>query len=106
MISILAHQVNKSVLVSMPSVSKDSKLLVCTLIGIEPSGLWLESNELVDTLAGAAAAEASKRAFVPFAQIAFLLEGSAVRPSTVEGAATSSPPKPRRNPRPPTGTRK
>jgi hypothetical protein len=107
MISKLAQQINKPVLVSMPSIFQDNPLLLCTLIDVETCGLWLESRELVDTLAGAAVAEASQVAFVPFTQIAFLMEGRVVPPSGIRGAPAATPSRPqgparaRRTPRKP-----
>jgi hypothetical protein len=96
MISMLGHQVNKPVLVSMPAIFRDGELLACTLIGIETSGLWLESSDLVNTLRADSAAESPKKIFVPFTQIAFLMEGPVAPPSGGTGAAPPSTPRPAR----------
>jgi hypothetical protein len=82
MISTLGHHLNKTLLVSIPSMFENGDPRACTLTGIEPSGLWLESREWSKLLPSG-----DKRAvthiFVPFAQIAYLLEPAPERKTEV-----------------------
>jgi hypothetical protein len=93
MINMLGHHVNKPVLVSIPSIFPDGEPQACTLIGIEPAGLWLESEELTRTLFPDTESEKVRKVFVPFAQIGYLVEGTTEPPvSSPLDKATSTPP--------------
>ena len=96
MISRLGHHLNKPVLVSMPPLFADGKPRSCKLIGIEPAGLWLENEDL--TRRAFPAADGSLAPiFVPFTQIAYVVEGAAALPIPAAGkdatSTASAPPK-------------
>lgn len=74
--NMLGHHVNKSVLVSVPSIFSDDDAHSCVLLGIEPSGLWLESEELTEALFAKTEMEGIRKVFIPFAQIRYLVEGT------------------------------
>ncbi len=74
MIHMLGHYLNKLVLVSIPSIFGDDTARACKLTGIEPSGLWLESEDFATTLLEHDDKRAAPHVFIPFHQIAFLLE--------------------------------
>jgi hypothetical protein len=76
MVNLLGNQVNKLILVSIPSVFKDDEPRLCKLIAIEPPGLWLEGADLNTTLFENARDRQSGAVFVPFSQIVYLLEGT------------------------------
>lgn len=72
----LAHFLNKTILVSLPALFGDEEPRLCTLIGIEPYGLWLQSEELIKDLRLADQAPpglTTVTAFFPFTQIAYVL---------------------------------
>jgi hypothetical protein len=73
-ISSLSHHINKIILISIPSIFEDNHPRACTLVGIEVSGLWLESPDLAEKLLHPDDKRAAASIFVPFAQIAYLLE--------------------------------
>jgi hypothetical protein len=99
MINRLGHHINKPVLVSMPSIFADEKPRACKLIGVEPAGLWLENEDLT-RMALPDADESLAPVFVPFTQIAYLVEGMTARPVPVAGNdATSTAPGPLRRER-------
>ena|ERR1700722_4077490 len=75
MINLLGNQVNKLILVSIPSIFKGDDPQLCRLIAIEPPGLWLASEELNGTLLANIKDRQSGAVFVPFSQIVYLLEG-------------------------------
>jgi hypothetical protein len=91
-VRILAHHVNKAVLVSIPPLFGNSAPQLCRLVGVEPGGLWLESEPL-----WRAAFPDSElplaMVFVPFAQIAYLIGAPVMPPPTAAGRAG----RPRRN---------
>jgi hypothetical protein len=74
MIHMLGHYLNKVVLVSIPSIFGDDTSRACKLTGIEPSGLWLESEDFAKALLHPDDKRAAPHVFIPFHQIAFLLE--------------------------------
>ncbi len=74
MIHMLGHYLNKLVLVSIPAIFGDDTARVCKLTGIEPSGLWLESEDFATTLLDHDDKRAAPHVFIPFHQIGFLLE--------------------------------
>ena len=99
MINMLGHHVNKLVLVSIPSIFADSEPHICKLVGIEPSGLWLESEDLTRTIFPNTESGPVKNVFIPFAQIAYLVEDTTTRPvPTPSHKSTATIPSgPRRN---------
>jgi hypothetical protein len=68
-----------ALLVSSHSLFSDKKLYVCTLVGLETGGLWLQINApgftLFQTDVNQASA-ANPNVFVPFAQIGYLLDST------------------------------
>jgi hypothetical protein len=80
MISALGQHLNKNVLVSIPTIFKDSRPRACVLMGIETSGLWLESRDLAERLLNHHDGKPVPPIFVPFTQVAFLLEPEVVVP--------------------------
>jgi hypothetical protein len=75
---------NKTILVSIPHLFHDERCRALTLLGAEPTGLWLQSDELAKKLLPEDRqiyASAGPVVFVPFAQIAGVL--------VVTGAPTS-----------------
>ncbi len=89
MVSRLGHSVNKAVLVSIPPIFSDVRPRDCRVIGLEPTGLWLESPDLW-RIAFPDAERPPGAVFVPFTHIAYLVEA---RP-----AAAAPPPSPRTDP--------
>jgi hypothetical protein len=84
----LANYFNKNILVLIPSFSDDPRPY--TLVGIEPSGLWLESEELqrkLHTSEKQQSSTATKAAFVPFAQISYVIDGTHILTPAQEAAA-------------------
>jgi hypothetical protein len=80
MINSLSHYLNRKLLVSMPSIFEDGRPRDCTLTGIEASGLWLESADLVQKLSEHHGHRPASSIFVPFAQIAFVADPGATTP--------------------------
>jgi hypothetical protein len=74
MISSLGHYLNKNLLVSLPSIFEDAEPRACTLSGIEASGLWLSSDDLAKRFLSPEERRVVTHIFVPFTQIAYLLE--------------------------------
>jgi hypothetical protein len=97
MVSALGHHLNKIVFVSIPSIFDDLEARACTLTGIEVSGLWLGSPDLVRILLHPDDKQASPSIFVPFAQIAYLLESGPIdrTPSPVRQKEVSTNPEKR-----------
>lgn len=86
----LANYFNKNILVLIPSFSDDKQPRLYTLVGIEPSGIWLESEELqrkLHTSEKQQSSTASKAVFVPFAQISYVLDGTHILTPAQESAA-------------------
>jgi hypothetical protein len=94
MINRLGHHVNKSVLVSLPSVFPDVALRACKLIAVEEGGLWLESEVLTETIFAGAEDGKEKQIFIPFAQIRCLVEDTSAPPvpSHLHKATAGIPP--------------
>jgi len=88
----MGQYVNLRVLVSMPALFQDGPL-TCKLIGAEPSGLWLESEELFERL-GLHPQQPS--VFIPFTQIAFVTEPPPDKHAAREGKGESRRPKTRK----------
>jgi hypothetical protein len=80
MINLLGQHLNKSVSVSIPIIFKDEASHACKLVGIEVSGLWLESEEFGSMLFPNLKESEPPRIFVPFGQILFLVEASGPKP--------------------------
>jgi hypothetical protein len=91
MISILGHYVNKPVLVSIPPLFADGQLRACRLIGVESGGLWLESEDFTK-LAFPNADRSAAKVFVPFTQIAYLVEGTTAPPVPLASKPTGKAP--------------
>jgi len=90
----LARYINKTVFVSIPTLFDDGECRPYTLMGVEISGLWLQSKELTDRLLSdedMGLAELDPVAFVPFAQIA-----GVVIATSLPGARPNPDPKPNR----------
>jgi hypothetical protein len=92
MIDMLGHYLNKSLLVSIPSIFGDDDPRACTLTGIEPSGLWLESEDFSKKLLHPDDKRARPHVFIPFHQIAYLLEATADAHGKPGGARTTEAP--------------
>jgi hypothetical protein len=71
---MLSNYVNKIVLVSTPFVFKEGDPCPCRLVAVETAGLWLESAELREKMLPNAEGRAEAAIFVPFTQIAYLVE--------------------------------
>lgn len=73
----LAQYLNRTILVSIPSLFEDRMCRYFKLIGAELNGLWLQSDELTNRLlsdeASAHIAQMEPVVFVPFAQIGAVL---------------------------------
>jgi hypothetical protein len=90
MVSILGYHVNKAVLVSIPPLFGNGEPRRCYLIGTEPGGLWLRCSDLSLTARFNEKPEAVT-VFVPFTQIAYLLEASAEASRDAVMTNTSGP---------------
>ena len=71
-VSMLGHYLNKAMLVSIPAIFGNAEPRLCQLVGIEPAGLWLESEDL-RRVAFPDAKPRSAATFVPFTQIAYVV---------------------------------
>lgn len=72
----LSQYFNKTLLVCIPFLFEDRQPRRFKLVGLEESGLWLESEELADPLQypeEAKSPEKTVAAFVPFSHIAFVM---------------------------------
>jgi hypothetical protein len=94
----LAHSLNKIVSISIPLLFDDKLPRLCTLVGTEAGGVWLQITDpnfkLFQTDKGRVS-PANPNVFVPFAQIAYLLEATTVDPASLSappasGASSSS----------------
>jgi hypothetical protein len=76
----LAQSLNRTVLVSIPGFFGDDKTRACTLVDVEPMGLWLACDELKDRIAPAYEISDAWNApiigFFPFAQILYVVDPS------------------------------
>jgi hypothetical protein len=76
----LAHSLNKIVSISIPLLFDDKLPRRCTLVGIEAGGVWLQiadPNFRLFQVDKDRVAPANPNVFVPFPQIAYLLENVA-----------------------------
>jgi len=96
----LVHSLNKIISVSIPSLFGDGMPHVCTLVGIETGGVWLQITDPGFRLFPAGenrARAANPNVFVPFAQIAYLLDSTTItnpKDRPAEQASKSSNPNP------------
>jgi hypothetical protein len=69
----ITQYLNKTILVSIPSLFEDGACRAYRLLGVEVQGLWLQSDKLIQRLASADTKDYESLApvvFVPFGQIA------------------------------------
>lgn len=110
----LGHSLNKAVSISVPLLFGDHLPHVCTLVGTDSGGIWLQipdpSFRLFQT-DKTRIAPAKPNVFVPFAQIAYLLDSTASAPpggpsgqpagqSSKPNAATKTRPKRKKKSKP------
>jgi hypothetical protein len=96
MLSIMSYHLNKQVLVSIPEILGDGEPRRCRLTGVEPFGLWLESEDL-SRIAFSSDERPLAMVFVPFTQIGYLVAASAAPPpAAIADPVVESPPQPRR----------
>jgi len=72
----LTRYINKSVYVSLPTLFEDGMCRAFTLLGVEITGLWLQSDELTKRLVPEHMSNLASLApvvFIPFAHIAGVL---------------------------------
>ena len=104
----LANFVQKTILISIPGLTKDDRLYPYKLVGIEADGLWIESPSLRSRLQSPPGGtdHGELAAFVPFAQILYVLCDAFVELDTNrrvlvshlrEAPRGSKPPEPDRN---------
>jgi hypothetical protein len=89
-----ARCLNKTIFVSIPALFEDVACRAYKLVGVEFSGLWLQSDELTHRLLSEDMKDIASMApvvFVPFTQIAGVLIATSVPPPK---ASEASPPKP------------
>jgi hypothetical protein len=88
---------NKAILVAIPALFGNAEARRCTLIAIEPFGLWLVSDDLIHALQPDAkhqkpkAAEAASAIFIPYNQIAALVPAPVEPPRTSAGLKPAKP---------------
>jgi hypothetical protein len=90
----LGHLLNKTVLVSIPTLFDDGACRSYKLLGVELHGLWLQSDDLSQRLLAdnqQVLVSASPVVFVPFAQIAGVLIPT-TSPTNLGSSGTQSPP--------------
>jgi hypothetical protein len=99
MANLLARLVNKLILLSLVSAAEEGASVVCTLVGIEPCGIWVVGDAVLETLDVDNSIDRRSRVFIPFAQIAYLMEPP-VKPlaevldtEVVPPPATEAPPR-------------
>lgn len=80
MISSLSHYLNRTLLISIPSIFEDGRPRPYILRGIEAPGLWLESEDLADKLLQLDKKLPTAPVFIPFFHIAYLVGQRANRP--------------------------
>ena len=88
----LGHSLNKVVSISSPSLFGDDLPRVCTLVGIEAAGVWLQIADPSFKLFQAdktRIAATKPNVFVPFAQIDYLLDSTSATSSGPSGQPTS-----------------
>ena len=101
----LTQYLNKTILVSIPSLFEDGACRAYRLLGVEVQGLWLHSEEMIQRLGSADTKDYESLApvvFVPFGQIAGVMlatrspefRASARPPSTARPRPKAAPPSP------------
>jgi hypothetical protein len=97
----LAHTLNRTVLVSIPGFFGDDEPRTCTLVDIEPAGVWLAFDDLKARLEPAVDVPADLTSpvagFFPFAHILFVVDPSQFAILARRGqrpAPRSAPPSP------------
>jgi hypothetical protein len=94
--NLMSYHLNKHVLVSIPEVLGDREPHRCRLAGVEPFGLWLESDDL-SRIAFSNKERPLAKVFVPFTRIVYLIEAPGVSPAVpIADPAAKLPPRPRR----------
>jgi hypothetical protein len=99
----LNQYLNRTVLVSIPSLFEDGACRAYRLIGVEVQGLWLHSEELIRRLASDDTKDYESFApvvFVPFGQIAGVMlatrspefRAAAAKPPTTTRLRPKAPP--------------
>lgn len=80
----LAHSLNKSVIVAIPVFFGDDAPRRCTLVDIEPAGLWFRGDALSDQLRkfedAAPPDDTLVTVFFPFHQIVFVFDPAQFAP--------------------------
>ena len=76
----LAHTLNRTVIVSIPAFFGDDETRTCTLVDLEPTGVWLAFDDWDDWLGPDAGTPSgwtgSITGFFPFGQILFIVDPS------------------------------
>jgi hypothetical protein len=90
MVSKLGHHLNKPVLISIPPIFTTAEPRHCSLVGIEPAGVWLESEDL-SRIAFPSAERFLATVFVPFTQIAYLVGAPPAAPTPSPRVSTEAP---------------
>jgi hypothetical protein len=91
---------NKTILVAIPALFGNTEARRCTLIAIEPFGLWLVSGDLIRALQPDAKhqkpneTEAAPAIFIPFGQIVALLPVAIALPPAGVGLKPAKPASP------------
>ena len=73
MSSILGRYINKTVRLGIPALFPEGPPCVAELLAVDSAGVWLESEGLTHAVYPHNPPE-SARVFIPFAQIAYILE--------------------------------
>jgi hypothetical protein len=93
---IMSYHLNKQVLVSIPEILGDGEPRRCRLTGVEPFGVWLESEDL-SRIAFSNDERPLAMIFVPFTRIGYLVGAPAAVRSAVTADPVANPPaRPRR----------
>lgn len=90
----LTRYLNQAIFVSIPVLFDDGTAHLYTLLGVEPNGLWLQSDHLSERLLGDDGhplARLNPAVFVPFAQIAGVIVATSMPESTANESAAEKP---------------
>ena len=91
----LGRYVNKTVRVSIPVLFPEGPHCVVELLAVEPIGVWLEGEALLHAVYPRNPPE-STRVFIPFAQIAYIVEDTSPPEPVAGEKEEATPPKPKR----------
>lgn len=86
----LSKLIRRKIVVLGPALfdngKKDQKLETVTLVGVEPSGIWVESEEALNRLADRFRVKPAARSafFIPFTQITTILASNDAAASAAE----------------------